>query len=520
MSFTTPTVDVYVPGTTLGIGNVNAGTINIGKSDTIVNVGGSMNVTNNVSTPSCTMTSLTTGNLIISPFSGDVAFNNFSARNATITNGIFANASINTLNSSTMLIGPYPVSGAFTNVNISNATIANGSISNLSSTNINVLNASMTYVNVSGLLINPLPTNPKFTSINSINAGYLGIGTTNPAYTLDVSGNVNITGNISTNSGGFKVVTNTGGNVPQSLLLGTSTDSNQNRFISALNNNIGIDSSMFFAMGKAASIGNQLEIFYKHIADNGANWTGHGFYGNSPMISYSNNNYIMLGRPNANMTSNNAMASGCISNANSGTIITGNSIRADALLVMSNTDTNNLINFAPSNPVLNTMKGAITSLSSSSIAYTTSSDKRRKTNIIPMKSMIDKIKNLNPTHFVWKDDGFKDDGFIAQEVHKIFPCMIGSVTTYCNTCKLSQNEIYDGSLCSCCDWENPLTKDGTNHYYTLDYGRFTPYLTKALQETIELVENQKKEIDELKDEKINLQNQLSMILQRLDAGGL
>ena len=42
MSFTTPTVDVYVPGTTLGIGNVNAGTINIGNSDTVINIGESV----------------------------------------------------------------------------------------------------------------------------------------------------------------------------------------------------------------------------------------------------------------------------------------------------------------------------------------------------------------------------------------------------------------------------------------------------------------------------------------------
>jgi hypothetical protein len=207
MSFTTPTVDVYVPGTTLGIGNVNAGTINIGKAGTTINVGGSMNVTNNVSTPSCTMTSLTTGNLIISPFSGDVAFNNFSARNATITNGIIANASVNILNSSTMLIGPYPVSGSFTNVNISNATIGNGLISNLRSTNMSVLSANMTYVNVSGLLINPLPSYPRFTKINTPfidvdTGGTLELGNVSAsAVYIGSSGKINVINNIGTGSG-------------------------------------------------------------------------------------------------------------------------------------------------------------------------------------------------------------------------------------------------------------------------------------------------------------------------------
>ena len=28
--------------------------------------------------------------------------------------------------------------------------------------------------------------------------------------------------------------------------------------------------------------------------------------------------------------------------------------------------------------------------------------------------------------------------------------------------------------------ENPIKKDGTEHYYGLDYGKLTPYLTKAL----------------------------------------
>jgi hypothetical protein len=167
MSFTTPTVDVYVPGTTLGIGNVNAGTINIGKAGTTVNVGGTMAVTNSVTTPSCTMSSMNVSSLIIAPFSGDVAFNNFSARNATIGNASIINASFNSINSSNILIGPYPVSGTFISMNVSNASIGNASISNLSSTNINVLNASMTYVNVSGLLINPLPTNPVFSGINT-----------------------------------------------------------------------------------------------------------------------------------------------------------------------------------------------------------------------------------------------------------------------------------------------------------------------------------------------------------------
>lgn len=155
MSFTTPTVDVYVPGTTLGLGNVNASTINIGQAGTTVNVGGTMAVTNSVTTPSCTMSSLTTGNLIISPFSGNVAFNNFSAVSANINTASMINASFNSLNSSNILIGPYPISGTYTNMNVTNATVST--------------------LNVSNFLITPLSNNPTFTNVNTTTINSTGL---------------------------------------------------------------------------------------------------------------------------------------------------------------------------------------------------------------------------------------------------------------------------------------------------------------------------------------------------------
>ena len=211
MSFTTPTVDVYVPGTTLGLGNVNASTINIGQAGTTVNVGGTMAVTNAVTAPSCTMSSLTTGNLIISPFSGNAAFTNFSAVNASINNASIINASFNSLNSSNILIGPYPISGTYTNMNVTNASITN---------------ASITTLNVSGFLINPLPSDPTFTSINTpsidVNAnGTLTLGNQNAtAIYIGSSGSRNVTNNIGTGSGTGTI--NIGNNT-NSITLGGST---------------------------------------------------------------------------------------------------------------------------------------------------------------------------------------------------------------------------------------------------------------------------------------------------------
>ena len=153
------------------------------------------------------------------------------------------------------------------------------------------------------------------------------------------------------------------------------------------------------------------------------------------------------------------------------------------------------------------VRGTIAGVNSSSISFNTTSDQRRKDNIQDMPSMISKIKSLKPRSYTWKESGDKDDGFVAQEVHKVFPQFMTSAAAYCDICHHSYSDLYDGILCECCDFENPIGKDGTPHYYGLDYGKFTPYLTKALQETIEIVETQATQITALQAANATLQEE-------------
>ena len=155
-------------------------------------------------------------------------------------------------------------------------------------------------------------------------------------------------------------------------------------------------------------------------------------------------------------------------------------------------DVNNIVNFYNASDAF---RGRITGDGASAIRYETSSDKRLKKDIINMEMMIPKIKQLRPVQYTWKADNLKADGFIAQEVHKVFPSFI--VKQLCEKCK-DVNDIYSGKLCSCIDWENPLKNDGNMDTYCLDYSKFTPYLTKALQEIINIVEQQQTEIDNIK----------------------
>ena len=154
-----------------------------------------------------------------------------------------------------------------------------------------------------------------------------------------------------------------------------------------------------------------------------------------------------------------------------------------------------------------TVRGSILGVNSGSISFNTTSDRRRKDNIQDMSSMISKIKALKPRTYTWKESGDKDDGFVAQEVHKVFPQFITSAVSYCDICHHSYSDLYDGKLCECCDFENPIGKDGTPHYYGLDYGKFTPYLTKALQETIGMVESQAEQITALQAANVMLQEE-------------
>lgn len=101
----------------------------------------------------------------------------------------------------------------------------------------------------------------------------------------------------------------------------------------------------------------------------------------------------------------------------------------------------------------------------STVIYATSSDRRLKKNILPMENILDKIMLLKPCNYDWINTDKASFGFVAQEVLPIFPQMF------------NEQRNSDGNI------EEPCDKDtGEPSYYGLDYGRFTPYIVKAIQE--------------------------------------
>jgi len=172
----------------------------------------------------------------------------------------------------------------------------------------------------------------------------------------------------------------------------------------------------------------------------------------------------ILGRVLANTTT--PISSNCILHLKS------DSSLYDGLVHQSFNDSHTIFEFKNTSGV---QRGRIVGNGTGAVLYNTSSDRRLKDNIQEMPSMYNVIKELKPSKFNWKSGNKEDYGFIAQDVYRLIPNLRGEIA-YCDV----NSEDFD--------IENPIKTDGDPYYYGLDYGKLTPFLTKALQETIERLE--------------------------------
>jgi hypothetical protein len=118
-------------------------------------------------------------------------------------------------------------------------------------------------------------------------------------------------------------------------------------------------------------------------------------------------------------------------------------------------------------------------------AYTSVSDERLKTNIKPMTTMLEKIGQLKPSTYQFKNtkDTQEYNGFIAQDVMKIFPSLV-------------MHNV------------NPERKLDV---YTMDYSGFGVLAIKGIQELEPVVEEQKIVNDEQKEEIATLKERISKL---------
>ena len=151
---------------------------------------------------------------------------------------------------------------------------------------------------------------------------------------------------------------------------------------------------------------------------------------------------------------------------------------------------NNCINFRS---VSDSARGRIDGNGGSRVTYRTSSDVRLKENVEDMDSCWELLKTAQPRKFRWIEDQKDDVGFIAQEIYALegFRTLKPTTDKY-NCCDNSLNTFDEDGYC-----ENPMESEGVIYPHALDYGNFTPYLWKALQEAITKIETLETKVADL-----------------------
>ena len=133
-----------------------------------------------------------------------------------------------------------------------------------------------------------------------------------------------------------------------------------------------------------------------------------------------------------------------------------------------------------------TRLGSITQSGSNTVLYNTSSDRRLKNNIVNTHFGINDLMKIQVRDYVYKADVSKTltTGFIAQELYDIFP--------------------------------NAVTKPAKEEdMWSMDYGKVTPLLVKAIQEQQATIEAQQKQIDELKAQNTALAGELKAEIEAI-----
>jgi hypothetical protein len=97
-------------------------------------------------------------------------------------------------------------------------------------------------------------------------------------------------------------------------------------------------------------------------------------------------------------------------------------------------------------------------VTTSGTSYNTISDYRLKENITPLENGLDRVLQLKPSKFNWIETGNETEGFIAHELQEYFPDAVTG----------EKDAVYSST--------------GNIKLQSVDYGRITPLLVKAIQE--------------------------------------
>jgi hypothetical protein len=282
-----------------------------------------------------------------------------------------------------------------------------------------------------------------------ISSGNVGIGTTSPAYKLDVASPV--------------------------IQFGDSTDAFAQYKSSAGNWHVGANSQNAFA-------------FYS------------GTYGSGiERMRIDSNGNLLVGKDTTSLLTTNSSESGLCVDFNSGvlngvSIIKSNATWGTALFLARTPEagTGAVGEFVYNGSTVGTI-----GVTSSATYYNTSSDYRLKEDWQPMADATNRVKALNPVNFAWKVDGSRVDGFLAHEVQEVIP---EAVTGTKDAMRTKEYEVSPAVLD---DEGNVVTEAVMGErevpdYQGIDQSKLVPLLTAALQEALTRIETLEAEVATLK----------------------
>ncbi len=270
------------------------------------------------------------------------------------------------------------------------------------------------------------------------NSGNVGIGTSSPAYTLDVNGNIGV-GTTSTGQSILQMLTSTtgtgtihfgdgGGNNLYAGYIQYAHASNSLQFGTSHTEKMRLNSAGQLLIGQTSTVGSETVL---QVSGSDRSGGVVGFYDTDASTSIGN---IIL------------------------------------RLAFTNDDdcTNaSFIHFADSGGTI----GSVYAGNANSVVFSTVSDERLKENIVDASSQLQLVKDIKVREFDWKKDGTHQVGFIAQELNNLVP-----------------EAVAEGG------------EDVTENAWGVDYGKLTPYLVKAIQEQQAQIEALQSEINLLKGE--------------------